>query len=88
MTSPTRERVHLLVDQLTERELTVAERMLTQLREAHDPVLRALANAPLDDEPLTPEEEAALAEGYADLAAGRTVPNDELWRRLNRDAER
>jgi hypothetical protein len=31
MTSQTRERVHLLVDQLSERELTAAERVLTEL---------------------------------------------------------
>ncbi len=87
MTSPTRERVHLLIDQLSEHELTTAERVLTELRQENDPVSRALANAPIDDEPLTPEEEAALAEGYADLAAGRTVSDDELWRRLDHVAE-
>ena len=90
MTSQTRERVHLRVDQLSERELTTAERVLTELHseQSLDPVLRALANAPVDDEPLTPEEEAALAEGYADFAAGWTVSDDELWRRLDHDAER
>lgn len=88
MTSPLRERVHLLIDQLSEHELTTAERVLTKLRHENDPVSRALANAPIDDEPLTPEEEAALTEGYADLAAGRTVSDDELWRRLDHDAER
>ena len=73
MVSPMRERVHLLVDQLSDRELTTAEHMLTKIRQEDDPVMRALANAPVDDEPLTPGEEAALAEGYADLAAGRTT---------------
>jgi hypothetical protein len=86
--SPTRERIHQLIDQLSERELATAERLLSEPHEAHDPVLRALANAPLDDEPLTPEEEAALEEGYADFAAGRMVTDDDLWRRLDDAAER
>lgn len=47
-----------------------------------DPVLRALENAPMDDEPLTPEEEADMAEAYADIAAGRTMTITELRRRL------
>lgn len=37
---------------------------------------------PVDDEPLSPEDEAARAEGLADLAAGRTISHEELERRL------
>ena len=37
-------------------------------------------DAPLDNEPFTEEDEAALAEARADLAAGRTVSLDEAMR--------
>jgi hypothetical protein len=47
-----------------------------------DPLARALADAPLDDEPYTDEERAADAEALADVAAGRGVSTDELRRRL------
>jgi hypothetical protein len=35
-----------------------------------------------DDEPLTPEEEAELAEAYEDIAAGRTITMAEMRHRL------
>jgi hypothetical protein len=41
-------------------------------RQADDPVLAALAEAPADDEPLSPEDIAASDAGWADLRAGRT----------------
>lgn len=44
-----------------------------------DPVAWALDNAPIDDEPLTDEERAALAEADAEIAAGvATVPLDQV----------
>ena len=48
----------------------------------NDPFLRYLDAAPIDDEPLTPEEEAAIAAGRADAAAGRVVSFDDLKREL------
>lgn len=47
-----------------------------------DPLLCFLYAAPIDDEPVTAEEEAALAEVEADRAAGvPTIPFDEIKRR-------
>jgi hypothetical protein len=43
-----------------------------------DTIACSLELAPIDDEPLTPEEEAALAEGLADIAAGRTDRGEDL----------
>ena len=43
-------------------------------------MLEALVGAPEDDEPWTAEDEAAAAEGHADLAAGRTISLDEMLR--------
>ncbi len=45
-----------------------------------DPLVVAFRDAPLDDEPVTAEEEAAMAEAQADLAAGRTVSLEEAMR--------
>lgn len=41
-----------------------------------------LANAPIDDEPVTPEDVAAIAEAREDLAQRRTTPLAEVRRRL------
>jgi hypothetical protein len=41
-----------------------------------------LMNAPLDDEPLTDSDLAAIAEAEADYAAGRSIPSAEAKRRL------
>ena len=57
-----KERLHHLVDELPESEAPTAARILEALRVAADPVRSALERAPLDDEPLTEEETATLAE--------------------------
>lgn len=53
-----------------------------------DPVLRSLMNAPLDDEPLTPEEEEAIAEAEEDIRLGRVVTSAELRRELGLTGKR
>jgi len=45
-------------------------------------VIVAFRDAPVDDEPWTEQDEAAAAEGRADIAAGRTVSLDEAMREL------
>lgn len=75
----TKERLHRLVDELSEQEAAAA--LVVVERGLQDPVLLAFAGAPEDDEPLTAEEEIGLAEADADIAAGRTVPLDEIERR-------
>ncbi len=49
---------------------------------SEDRVARALQDAPLDDEPLTEEDLAALAEAYEDLKKGRVVSHEEVRRRI------
>ncbi|HZF11528.1 MAG TPA: hypothetical protein VFE33_22290, partial [Thermoanaerobaculia bacterium] len=44
--------------------------------------LWSLSDAPVDDEPLTAADEAALAEADRDLAEGRVVNHAEARRRL------
>lgn len=79
-----KERLHQLVDELPEgRVALAAERALTHLRQlGEDPVLRALMNAPYDDELESDEERAAVAEGLAALERGDVVPDEELRREL------
>jgi hypothetical protein len=47
-----------------------------------DPVLRAFMEAPEDDEPVTPEEEAAIAEARDAVAKGEVTSHEELAREL------
>ena len=77
-----KERVHQLVDELPERDLHTAKRFLEYLRNCSDPVLRAFLEAPLDDEPLTPEEAAAIREGHEELARGEGIPWEVARQRL------
>jgi hypothetical protein len=82
-----RERLHTLIDTLPDGELHVALRFLEFL-ETEGPTSRlwSLKDAPLDDEPLTADEEEALAEAESDLAEGRVVSHMEARRRLLGDA--
>ena len=56
------------------------------LAEKLDPLVLALLNAPIDDEPTTEEDLRAVAEANASLAAGdRTYTVEELAREWNID---
>jgi len=68
---PMRDTLHRLVDDLPESALTTAERLLNYLRATADPVLKALLEAPLADEPETEEERRAVQEGHEELAQGQ-----------------
>jgi hypothetical protein len=76
-----KERLQALVEELSEPE---AERALKLVeKDPEDPVIAAFRNAPEDDEPWTDEDEAAAAEGRADIAAGRTVSLEEIKREFD-----
>lgn len=78
-----RERLHALVDDLPEDEVRTTLRFVEHLQNPEDdPVLRALAEAPLDDEPLTEEDFAALREAEEDEVHGRLIPHEEIRRRV------
>ncbi|MCX6020164.1 MAG: hypothetical protein NTZ05_00235 [Chloroflexi bacterium] len=79
----TKDRLHQLIDQLPDQGVVAAEEFLSELVEAGgDPVLRMLNNAPLDDEPLTEEDIAAIQAAKARIRSGRGVPHEEAKRRL------
>jgi hypothetical protein len=56
----TRQHVHELIDQLPPTQLSAPARLLEAIL---DPVGRALANAPIDDEPVTDEDRRRFQEG-------------------------
>lgn len=76
----TKERLHKLVDELSELEAHDALRILAERRE--DPLIAAFRDAPEDDEPWTDEDEEAMAEVEADRAAGvPLIPHEEIKRK-------
>ena len=77
----TKERLHKLVDELSELEAEHALKLVQKDRA--DPVIAAFRDAPEDDEPWTDEDEAAAAEGRTDIAAGRTVSLEEIKREFD-----
>jgi hypothetical protein len=72
-----KEKLRERIEALSEEEAGEALRLLDMRA---DPVIAAFRDAPVDDEPWTDEDEAAAAEGRADLAAGRTISLDEALR--------
>jgi hypothetical protein len=66
-----RHALHALLDELPDDELVAAKRYLQYLRFRSKDSLRALLEeAPLDDEPVTEEDLAAVQEGFAEKARG------------------
>lgn len=78
-----RQTLHTLVDELPEPELRPARRYLEYLRQAADPLRRALEAAPVDDEPLTEDDLTAIREGREERAKGETVSHDEIKQLLS-----
>ena len=66
---------------LPDAELAEAARLLSGLSTS-DPVLRSLLLAPVDDEPLTDEDIAAIEEARAGMARGEWVANEDVRREL------
>lgn len=75
-----KEKLRQAVEELSEAEAEEALEILVRRGEdtEPDPMIAFLDNAPIDDEPETPEEREALAEGYEALRRGDTVSLDEL----------
>jgi hypothetical protein len=54
-------------------------------RAVEDPTAAVLDTAPIDDEPLTLDDEAAIAEGLAAATRGETIPWDQAKSELGSD---
>jgi hypothetical protein len=78
-----KERLHQLVDELSESEADDALRYVASRREGGetDNFARWLDSRPEEDEEISAEEEAAAAEGRADVAAGRLISHEEMLRK-------
>jgi hypothetical protein len=76
----TKEQLHHLIDLLPEEAVDTAAHVLEAL--GRPTALYTRETAPLDDEPETEAERAAVAEARADIAAGRVSPAADVFRRL------
>ena len=72
---PAGDDLHTPLDAIPEDRLADVREALERLA---DPVLLALLTAPQDDEPLTDEDLAALAEAHAERERGELIPLDEF----------
>lgn len=77
----TKQDLYRLIDNLPENAVARAAAMLESLS-VEDPVLKAFMEAPVDDEPLSPEDIAAIEEAEAEIARGELVPWEEVKARL------
>jgi hypothetical protein len=68
---------HDLIDRLPPTQLSAVVRLLEVMI---DPVARSLAQAAIEEEPVSPEEAAALDEARASLDRGEGVSHDEVLR--------
>ena len=85
--STMREELRLLVDHIPDSDVATARKILRALL---DPVELSLLLAPLDDEPLSEHEEAALAEAeYRERRGEPLIPHEEVLREFGlSEAER
>jgi len=74
-----REQAHAYLDRLPPAQLSAVR---TLLQAMVDPALTALANAPLEDEDISEEEERAVAEARESLRQRGGIPHTEAMRRL------
>ena len=65
------------IETFSEEEAAEALRLLDQRA---DPLMRFLDEAPLDDEPVTPEEEALVQKAREEIARGELISADEIRR--------
>jgi len=72
-----KEHAHELIERLAPSQVSVVIGMLEALL---DPVSRAIANAPIDDEPESEEERQAVAESKAwfKQRGGHGIPHEEV----------
>jgi hypothetical protein len=77
--SETKQHAHDLIDRMAPGQVSVAVSLFEIML---DPVSRAIANAPYDDEPVTAEEEKSLAEAREWLKHNEGIPHDQVLAEL------
>jgi hypothetical protein len=82
----TKERAHELIDRIAPSQLSAVVGLLETML---DPVSRAIANAPIDDEPESEAERRAVAASKAWMAQhpGEGVPHKDILADLGLPAE-
>ncbi|MGH2610599.1 MAG: hypothetical protein ACRDHF_16075 [Tepidiformaceae bacterium] len=75
----TREALREMIDDIPDSLLGIAGDSLDRLRNwRRDPLLRSLAEAPIDDEPTMAEDIAAIEAGRKSMREGRGLTDEEL----------
>jgi hypothetical protein len=72
-----REHAHALLDQLSDEQLEAVRHLLEVMVE---PLAHALAQAPVEDDEITPETAAAIDRARASLDRGEGIPHDDILR--------
>jgi len=70
-----KDHAHELIDRLAPSQVPAVIGMLEALL---DPISRAIANAPVDDEPLTVADQQALAEAQDWLKHNEGIPHEQV----------
>jgi hypothetical protein len=68
-------RAHELIEKLAPKQASAVVGLLEMML---DPVSRAIANAPIDNEPLDPGEEKALNEAKELLKHNKPIPHEQV----------
>jgi len=74
-----KEHAHELIERMAPIQVSAVVGLLEAML---DPVSRAIANAPIDDEPVTAEEEKALAESREWLKHNKGIPHEQVLAEL------
>jgi len=75
MSPAEKQQAHEMIDQLDAAQL---DAIVHVLRVMTDPVARAIANAPIEDEPISAEEAQAVEEAKRWLEDQAPIPNEEV----------
>ena len=78
----TRQELKDLIDCVPTDELIVVKRYIQYVIDMQDPLLKTLAEAPVDDEPLDNSDLIALKEAWEDVATGNLISNEALKEKL------
>jgi hypothetical protein len=78
-TQTQKDHAHELIERLAPIQVSAVVGLLEAML---DPVARAIANAPVDDEPLTAEEERELDEAHDWLKHNPPIPHEQVLAEL------
>jgi hypothetical protein len=70
-----KQQAHELIERLAPSQISAVLHLLAVMT---DPVARSLANAPVDDEPVTEEEAREIVSARASLDRGEGIPHEKV----------